>query len=212
MARPPPPALDLTLHCAVRTLSEGPSPHPAQAIDTFLAKEELPVNVPLTPAEIKPSLTLIKRSSSAQAPTRTKRYAHSSPLPLPTGVPRDHTPPTSLARQPRRPHNDLLLIITVGGDPGRDSIPRLGPYTSLVPPTSPWNTHGKYMNGVHTHTRAAISPTLFSLERYNWLQAAHSRLHNTTDFTQDLLRIMPRYHFRAKSLNPQGRSLNLANH
>ena len=40
----------------------------------------------------------------------------------------------------------------------------------------------------------------------------HSRLYNTTDFTQDLLRLMSRYHPRAKTLNPQGRSLTLANH
>jgi hypothetical protein len=35
----------------------------------------------------------------------------------------------------------------------------------LVPPTSPWNTHGKCMIGVRNYTEAAISPTLpFSKE------------------------------------------------
>ena len=125
---------------------------------------------------------------------------------------REHTPPTSSDRQPRQPHNDLLYIVTVEGDPDRDSIPRPKPYTSLVPPTSPWNTHGKCMIGVYNHIGATISPTLLSLERYKWLHETHSRLHNHTDFTQDLLGLMSRYHPKAKSLNPQGRALKLANH
>ena len=114
-----------------------------QALDALLAKEALATRAPATPTEIEVRSTTIKRSSSAQAPTRTKIYAHSSPPPPPNGVPRDHTPPASLAHQPRRPHNYLLQIVTDEGDPDRDSIPRLGPYTSLVSPTSPWSSHGK---------------------------------------------------------------------
>ena len=68
------------------------------------------------------------------------------------------------------------------------------------------------MIGVHSYNGAAISSTLLSLERYKWLHMTHSRLHNNTDFTQDLLRLMPRYHPKAKSLNPQIRPLKLANH
>jgi hypothetical protein len=67
------------------------------------------------------------------------------------------------------------------------------------------------MIGVHSHTGAAIFPTLLSPERYKWLHETHSRLHNTTDLTQDLMRLMTRYHPREKSLNPQGRSLKLTN-
>ena len=63
---------------------------------------------------------------------------------------------------------------------------------------------------VHTPTRAAISPTLISPERYTWLHAAHSRLNHTADLTQNLLKLMA--HPRAKSLNSQGRALKLANH
>jgi hypothetical protein len=44
------------------------------------------------------------------------------------------------------------------------------------------------------------------------LYETHSRLHNTTDFTHDILRLMSHYHHRAKSLNPQGRSLKMVNH
>jgi len=98
------------------------------------------------------------------------------------------------------------------GDPYRDSIPILGPYTSLVPPTSPWNTHGKCIIGIRRYTGAAIPPTLLYHERYKWLYATHSRIHKNTEFTQDLLRIMSRYNPKAKFLNPQGRSLKLANH
>ena len=66
--------------------------------------------------------------------------------------------------------------------------------------------------GVHSHNEAAISPTLLSPERYKWLHETHSRLHKTTVFTQDILRLMARYHPKTKSLNSQGRSLKLANH
>jgi len=40
----------------------------------------------------------------------------------------------------------------------------------------------------------------------------HSRLHNHTDFAHDLLELMSRYHPKAKTLEPQGRTLKLANH
>jgi hypothetical protein len=98
------------------------------------------------------------------------------------------------------------------GDPDRDSLPRQGPYASLVPPGSPWNTTGKHMIGIHTPTGTVISPTLISPERYAWLYAAHSRRRQPEDFTHDLLKLLARYHPRAKSLNPQGRKLKLSNH
>jgi hypothetical protein len=53
--------------------------------------------------------------------------------------------------------------------------------------------------------------TLISPEKYTWLNAAHSCLNPTTDFDQDLLKLMSQYHPRAMSLNPQGRTLKLAN-
>ncbi len=65
---------------------------------------------------------------------------------------------------------------------------------------------------IHSHIGAAISPTLLSRERHKWLHETHSRLHNHTDFTQNLLRFMSRYHLKAKIVNPQGRSLKLTNH
>ncbi len=68
------------------------------------------------------------------------------------------------------------------------------------------------MIGVHIHTGATVSPTLLSRERYKWLHETHSRLHNNTDFTHDLLRLIFSYHPKAKSPIPQGRSLKLANH
>ncbi len=68
------------------------------------------------------------------------------------------------------------------------------------------------MFGIQSHTGAAIPPTLLSLERYKWLHETHSRLYNHTDFIHDLLGLMSRYHPRAKNLNPQGRSLKMANH
>jgi hypothetical protein len=68
------------------------------------------------------------------------------------------------------------------------------------------------MIGVHGHIGAAISPTLLSPKRYKWLHETHSRFYNHTNFTQDLMGLMSRYHLKEKTLNPHGRSLKLANH
>jgi hypothetical protein len=65
---------------------------------------------------------------------------------------------------------------------------------------------------IHSHIGAAISLTILSPERYKWLHERHSRLHNHTDFIQDFLRLMSRYHPKAKTFNPQDRSLKLTNH
>jgi hypothetical protein len=146
--------------CPIRSIADG-----AQALDTFLATKGVYLQAPDAPSKVEPRLPPIKWSSSAQAPTRITRDTHSSSPPR-RGENREQTPPASPPCQLRRPHNDLLHIVTVEGDPDRDSVPRPGPYTSLVPPTAPWNTHGKCMIGVHNHTRDAISPTLLSPERY----------------------------------------------
>ena len=156
--------------------------------------------------------TPINRSSSAQAPTRTRLQAVTPPTSPPRGGHQHGHSPSSPARRPRRPHNDLLQIILEEGDPDRDSTTREGPYASLVPPTSPWNRLGRDMIGVHTPSGTIISPTLISPERYKWLHAAHSQRAQPEAFTQDLLKLLARYHPRAKSMNPQGRKLKLANH
>jgi hypothetical protein len=121
-------------------------------------------------------------------------------------------PPSSPARLPRRQHSDLLQIILEEGDPDRDSIPKVGPYAALVPPTSPWNRLGRDMIGVHTPSGSIISPTLISPKRYKWLHAAHSQQARPEAFNHGVLKLLARYHPRAKSLNPQGRKLKLANH
>jgi hypothetical protein len=68
------------------------------------------------------------------------------------------------------------------------------------------------MIGVHTPSGSIISPTLISPERYKCLHAAHSQRAQPKAFTQDLLKLLARYHPRDKSLNPQGRKLKLVNH
>ena len=95
-----------------------------------------------------------------------------------------------------------------------DSLPKSGPYASLVPPISPWNRLGRELIGVHSPSGTVISPTLISPERYKWLQVAHSQRARPEAFTQDLLKlgVLARYHPRAKSLNPHGCKLKLANH
>jgi len=108
-------------------------------------------------------------------------------------------------------HIELLQIITEEEDPVRDSIPREGPYISLVPPTSPWNTLGLDMIGAHNSNGAATWPTLISPQRYEWLRAAHARLNQGTDFLQDLQSLMLRYHPRAETINPQGQKYKPAN-
>ena len=83
-----------------------------------------------------------------------------------------------------------------------DSATREGPYASLVPPTSSWSRLGRDMIGVHTTSGTIISPTLISPERYKWLHAAHSQRAQLEAFTQDLIKLLARYHPKAKSLNP----------
>jgi len=71
---------------------------------------------------------------------------------------------------------------------------------------------GRDMIGVQTPPGTVISPTLISPERYQWLHAAHSQRARPDAFTHDLFKLLARYHPRAKSLNPQGRKLELVNH
>ena len=150
----PPPQGPLHL----RSIAGGP-----QALDTFLERGPLPPSTLPTRVDISARSTPIKRSSSAQAPTRAKLRAAAPPASPSRG---NHhgggTTPSSPARLPRRPHSNLLLIILEEGDPNRDSIPRAGPYASMVPPTSPWNRLGRDMIGVHTPSGSIISPTLIS--------------------------------------------------
>jgi hypothetical protein len=68
------------------------------------------------------------------------------------------------------------------------------------------------MIDVHTPSGTVISPTLISPQRYKLLYAAHSLRARPEAITHDLLKLLARYHPRAKSLKPQGRKLKLANH
>jgi hypothetical protein len=125
-----------------------------------------------------------KRGSSAQAPTCTKLQAVTPPTSPARGGHQNGHPPSSPARLARRPHSDLLQIILEEGDPDRDSIPRERPYASMVPPTSPWNTLGRDMIGVHKPSGTIIPPTLISPERYKGLHAAHSQRAQPEAFTK----------------------------
>jgi len=87
-----------------------------------------------------------------------------------------------------------------------------GFYASRVLPSSPWNNLGRNTIGIHYPTGRIVSPTLISPERYAWLHAAYSRVGHPGNFTQELTKLLTRYQPRAKSLNPQGRQLKLANH
>jgi hypothetical protein len=68
------------------------------------------------------------------------------------------------------------------------------------------------MIGVHTPSGTVISPTHISPEGYEWLYVAHLQRAQQETFTHELLKLLARYHPRAKSLNPQGCKLKLANH
>jgi len=67
------------------------------------------------------------------------------------------------------------------------------------------------MIGLHTQSGAAISPTLIFPERYAWLHIIHHRLAPTSDFIQDLGRLMTIYHPQTKLLNPPSMRINAAN-
>jgi len=96
--------------------------------DAFLPTETTRPPTP-PPGNIEPpGPTPTTRSPRVHAPSRTTRRSHTPP------------PPSSPARPPLRTHTDLLQIIMEKGDPDRDSIPREGPYVSLVPSTFAWST------------------------------------------------------------------------
>jgi len=182
----------------IRTITGGEA-----ALDAFLLTETTsrPPTPPTRPSE-PPGHTPTTRGPGVHTATHNKRRSIPPPPQPPTRRP---NPPSSPAKPPRRAHTDLLQIITEEGDPDRDSIPREGPYVSLEPPTSPWNTLETDMIGVHNSNGAATSPTLISPQRYAWLHAAHTRLNQGTDFLKDLQSLMLRYHPRAGTINPQGR-------
>ena len=177
------------------------------ALDAFLLAETRPP-APTSGQNEPPGPTPTTRSPRMHAPARTKRRA---PTPPPHPPAYQRNPPSSPARPPRRSHTYMLQIITQEGDPDRDSIPREGPYVSLVPTTSPWNTLGTDMIGVHNPSGVATLPTLISPQRYEWLHAAHSRLNQGTYFLQNLQSLMLQYHPRAETLNPQDRKYKSVN-
>jgi len=81
----------------------------------------------------------------------------------------------------------------------------------MVAHTSPWSNMVRNTIEIYSPAEEAILPTLISSERYEWLHAAHSCLAHPTDFLQDLLKHLSRYHPRSKSLNFRRRHRKLAN-
>jgi len=79
----------------IRSIAGG-----VQALDTFLATEALSLPSLDTPAKVEPHSPLIKRRSSAQAPTRTKRGKHPSLPPPPQWREEPGTHPTSIPSSP----------------------------------------------------------------------------------------------------------------
>ncbi len=187
----------------IRTIRGGEA-----ALDAFLHTETTrPLTPPLGQSET-PSPTRITRAQRVKATPRKERR---SPTPLPRLPTQRHNPPSSPARPPRRSHTDILQIIMEEGDSDRDFIPIEGSYVSLVPPTSPWNTLGTDMIGVHNAIGTATSPTLISPQRYEWLYAAHACRNQGTDFLKDLQSLMLRYHPRAGTFNPHSMEYKPAN-
>ena len=94
------------------------------ALELFLSTEPHPPPPIPRSATYTARDTPIKRSSSAQAPTRTKRRSLSPASPPPEVIHPTLVLPTSPARRPRRPHTDLLHIVLEEGNLDRDSLPR----------------------------------------------------------------------------------------
>ena len=160
-----------------------------------------PDRCPSPPVEEHP----IKRSSSAQAPTRKRerstppRAAHKAPRPTSPGPP------------PLRHLSHRCAIVLEEADPDRDTLPRRTPFAALVPPNSAWNTFNTPLVGAHFPSGATASPTLISRERFDWLHRQHAIHTDQRDFLTDFVSLMARYHPRSKALNPQGRSFCTSN-
>jgi hypothetical protein len=119
--------------------------------------------------------------------------------------------PNSPPKLSRRPVPISCRIELIESDPDRDSLKRNAPYTTLVPPNTSWNKLNVHMIGVHHPTGAAVSPTLLSTERYEWLYSQHCKHTSSTDFITDLTLLMQRYHPRTNRTNPQGIVSKIAN-
>jgi hypothetical protein len=64
---------------------------------------------------------------------------------------------------------------------------------------------------VHLPSGATASPTLLSPERYKWLYTQHTKHSTTTNFTQELTKLLQRYHPVTTRLTPQGTTFKIAN-
>ena len=132
------------------------------ALEIFLAAEPQPPPAPPIRDGSSPLSTPIKRSSSAQAPTRDKMRATTLHLHLPEEKIGVCVPPSSPARPPRRAQMTSSASSRRKGTPTDILLPHPGPNASLVSPSFRRNTMGRNMLKVHTPTGAVVSPTLIS--------------------------------------------------
>jgi hypothetical protein len=190
----------------IRSIADG-----AQSLDAFLVKEALSMTTPATPAEIEPRSTRMNRSPSAQAPTRTKRYAHSTPPPLPNGVQRDHT-----LQHPRPASRGVRTMTSSKLSRWRETrIETRSRDSGHIPSWCRSTLRGTHMANAwsgFTLIQVQPYPPRFSSMRGKNSCTRHTHASITQHLTYDLLRLMSRYPPMAKFLSPQGRSLKLANH
>ena len=94
----------------------------------------------------------VKRSAEGEIPSLTGNG------PPPTCAAGDDGAPVSPPRPPLRELSHKCFIILDEGDPDRDALPKLGPFASLVPPSSTWNKFYLPLVGIHFPSGSAVSP------------------------------------------------------
>ena len=150
-------------------------------------------------------------------------HAPSPPSPPPRRPPARHiagkrrrTKPHTRSPPPQQPPTltPNTKIILNEFDPDRDAPPTQCITPRLAPPGTSVNASQHPMITLHYPDGRIVSPTLLSPARYTWLHRQFC-IHSTKPPEQFLpapTSLLERYHPRAATINPQGRTLNLRNH
>ena len=97
-------------------------------------------------------------------------------------------------------------------NPERDAIPESGDNTYQAFLVTPEDDQPEPMVRICDPHGKSVSPKDLTQERYNFLISQHAKHADTVDANQDIANLLRRYHPKARTLNPQGRVLDLSNH
>ena len=187
----------------IRSLKGGPD-----ALNRFLARPpphpqlpELHASPPTHQHHPELHATLRPNTPPARKVAGSRRRA-------PTRPPRSPPPPEPT------PLSAVTNIVLDEADPDRDAAPTGHLSLMTAPPASSLNPGPTPLYSLHYPDGRIVSPKLLSPERLDWLHTQFITHSNKPidQFLPSLTALLERYHPRASTINPQGRSLDLRNH